>query len=102
MEQLKNYITLLKCNCVTIAHQALEELHNSNRAFFFDEGNSIIFLDGDWWNDFITSHTLDVCKDALLHLRTRFKAKYLKLIKKDVTPSNFVWNDTYQMYIYLY
>lgn len=99
MEQLKLYITLLRHNCVTIAHQALEELHNSNRVFFLDRDTSTIYMDGDWWSDFITSHTLDICETIMLHLRTRFKANHLHLIYRNVPIACFTWNDDVKMFL---
>ncbi len=99
MEQLKLYITLLRHNCATIADQVLEELHNSNRVFYFDEGNSIIFLDGNWWNDFITSHTLGVCDAVMLHLRTRFNANRIHLVYRNRPTAGFIWNDNAKMYL---
>lgn len=99
MEQLKLYITLLRHNCVAITHQVLEELHNSNRVFFLDKDRSTIYMDGDWWSDFFTSHTLDICATILLHLRTRFKANHIHLVYRNAPIACFTWNDDAKMYL---
>jgi hypothetical protein len=99
MEQLKLYITLLRHNCLTIAHQTLEELHNSNRVFFLDMDTSTIYMDGDWWSDFINSHTLDICETIMLHLRTRFKANHIHLVYRNRPTVGFIWNDNAKMYL---
>lgn len=99
MEQLKNYITLLMHNCVTVANQVLEKLNNSNRVFYFDSVNSIIFLDGDWWRDFVTSHTLDISETILLYLRTRFQANHIHLVYRNLPIAYFTWNDSAKMYL---
>ena len=98
MEQLKLYITLLRYNCVTIAHQALEELDNGNR-ILFDMDSNIIYMNGDWWNDFIMSHTLDICEIIILNLRIRYKAKHLHLVFKDLPIAYYTWNEDAKMYL---
>ena len=98
MEQLKLYITLLRHNCVTIAHQALEKLDNGNR-ILFDMDSNIIYMDGDWWCDFIMSHTLDICDIIILHLRIRYKAKHLHLVFKDLPIAYYTWNEDAKMYL---
>ena len=98
MEQLKLYITLLRHNYATIAHQALEELDNGNR-ILFDMGSNIIYMNGDWWNDFIMSHTPDIRKIITLNLRIRYKAKHIHLIFKDLPIAYYTWNDDAKMYL---
>lgn len=94
MEQLKNYITLITYN------QILGWLHNNNRVFF-NRDNGVIFLDGDWWRDFVTSHTLDISETILLHLRTRFKVNQIRLLYENdnIPTACFTWNDNAKMYI---
>ena len=99
MEQLKLYITLLRHNCVAIANQTLEELHNSNRVFFHDMDSSTIYMDGDWWSDFIESHTLDICETIMLYLHTSLKAKHLHLVYRNTPIARFTWDEHFKMYL---
>lgn len=99
MEQLKLYITLLRYNCVTIAHQTLKELDNGNR-ILFDVDSNIIYMNGDWWCDFIMSHNFYACETIILHiLHTRHKAKHLHLVFKNLPSACFTWNDDVKMYL---
>ena len=98
MEQLKLYITLLRYNCVTIAHQTLKELDNGNR-ILFDMDSNIIYMNGDWWSDFMMSHTLDICEIIILNLRIRYKAKHLHLVFKDLPIAYYTWNEDAKMYL---
>lgn len=100
MEQLKLYITLLRYNCVTIAHQALGELYNSNCVLSHDRNNSTIYMDGNWWLDFIMSHNFYACETIILHiLHTKHKAKHLHFVFGDLPSACFTWNDDVKMYL---
>lgn len=92
MEQLKDYITLLRYNRI------LEELDNNNLVFF-NRDNRVIFMDGDWWRDFVNSHTFDITETILLHLRTRFKVNQIRLLYDNLPTACFTWNDDAKTYL---
>ena len=99
MQQLVRYITLLKCNNTFDILNTLQDMEHDNRVFQCSPDNDMILLDGDWWINFIKTHTEDELTNIMRSLHNMSKAKYLKLIYRDETPDNFAWDDTYQMYL---
>lgn len=99
MQQLIQYITLLKRSSILDTLKILQDMEHDNRVFQYNYDINTIILDGNWLIDFIKTHTEDELTNIMRSLHNLFGAGYLKLIYKDITPDNFAWDDTYQKYL---